>query len=385
MPRGSNSTNGRVSKTSAPTRSLNEPNIAALEREIAAPNDQVQHQLNSPVAHPARVAPNTLDGTQENTLIQWIRQVKELFSLPMRPLIVTSATQILNGDGNGHGNDATISNAWVDRFTKRLPDDLKPSKVRSVKKKRIDASDQETLEHWYGRLETVVAEVSPENIYNFDDTIFQIGQGKKPQMVVTRRDFAPYQTRTYCEWITTIECISANGWAADPFTIVQGDYYLDDWFTCEGTPNEAVFMTNPSGRVDEQAACEWIKCFHRQTKDRTADDQPRLLLFNGQPQYLSFRFLQYCVQHKIIPFSFPPNIGHLMQPFDGTPFRAYKQYWRSQGIILSIIDDADEEKTAFFNGLPSIREKSFKSQVITDAFADRGIVPFDPSKIGQPL
>jgi hypothetical protein len=157
---------------------LNEPNIAALEREIAAPDDQVQHQLNSAAAHPARVAPNTLDEAQENTLIQWIRQVKELFSLPMRPLIVTSATQILNGDGNGEGNDATISNAWVDRFIKRLPDDLKPSKVRSVKKKRIDASDQETLEHWYGRLEAVIAELSPENIYNFDDTIFQIGQGR---------------------------------------------------------------------------------------------------------------------------------------------------------------------------------------------------------------
>jgi hypothetical protein len=74
-----------------------------------------------------------------------------------------------------------------------------------------------------------------------------------------------------------------------------------------------------------------------------------------------------------------------MQPFDGTPFRDYKRYWRSQCIILSMIDDAYEEKTAFFNGLPSIREESFKSQVITDAFANRGIVPFDPSKIGQPL
>ena len=88
----------------------------------------------------------------------------------------------------------------------------------------------------------MIAEVSPENIYNFDDTIFQIGQGKKPQMVVTRRGLVPYQTRTYCEWITTIECISANGWAADPFTIVQGDYYLNDWLTCEGTPDEAIFM-----------------------------------------------------------------------------------------------------------------------------------------------
>ena len=217
MPKGPNATNGRVSKTSAPTRSLNEPNIAALEREITAPTDQVQ--LNSVPARPARVAPNTLDGVQENTLIQWIRQVKELFALPMGPLITTSANHILNRDGN----DTTISKAWVDRFIKSLPDDLKPLKVRSVKKKRLDASDQETMEHWYGRLEAVIAGVSPENIYNFDDTIFQIGQGMKPQMFITRAgsEFPPYQTRTDCEWITTIECIAADGWAADPLILIK--------------------------------------------------------------------------------------------------------------------------------------------------------------------
>ena len=172
-----------------------------------------------------------------------------------------------------------------------------------------------------------------------------------------KREFAPYQTRAYCEWISTIECISANGWTADPFTIVQGNYYLDEWFACKGTPNEAVFMMNRSGRVDKQAACKWIKFLHRQTEDRTADDQSRLLLFNGQPQYLSYIFLQICEQHKIIPFSFPPKIGHLMQPFYGSPFGNYKQYWRSPGIILSMIDDADEEKTTFFSSLPSIRER----------------------------
>ncbi|KAI2680592.1 hypothetical protein DTO027I6_3774 [Penicillium roqueforti] len=296
----------------------------------------------------------------------------------MGPLITISANQILNGDGN----DTTVSKAWVDRFIKRLPDDLKPPKARSVKKKRLDASDQETLEHWYGRLKAVIAGVSPENIYNFDDTIFQIGEGVKPQMVVTSMGlgFASHQTRTYCEWITTIECIAADGWAADPFILIQGDHYYDEWLEYGGAPDEAVFMVNPSGRVKEQVACEWIECFHRQTKDRTADGQSRLLLFRGQPQYLSYKFLPFCEQHKIIPFNFPPNIGHLIQPFDSKPFKNYKQYWRSQGLIAYMIDDPDDEKTAFINGLPKIREESFKPQVITDAFADRGIVPFDPSK-----
>ncbi|KAJ5177873.1 uncharacterized protein N7500_000572 [Penicillium coprophilum] len=366
MPRGPNS-NGRVSKTSAPTQTLNEPNIAALEREITAPNDQVQQQLNTPSARPIRVASKALDEAQEKVLIQWIRQVKELFSLPLGPLITKSANQILNRDGN----DATISRAWVERFIKNLPDDLKPPKARSVKKKRLDASDKRL---W-----------SIENIYNFDDTIFQIGQGMKPRMIVTSRAYVPPLTRTYCEWITTIECIAADGWAAVPFIVIEGDHYLDEWLTLEGTPDETIFMMNSSGRVDEQVACEWLESFHRQTVDRAADGQPRLLLFRGQPQYLSYKFLEFCEQQKIIPFSFPPNIGHLMQPFDGKPFEDYKKFWRSQGILFSMIDDPDEEKTIFLTDLPSVREKSFKPDVITNAFADRGIVPFDPSKVGQPL
>lgn len=105
-------------------------------------------------------------------------------------------------------------------------------------------------------------------------------------MVITRRDFAPYQTRTHCEWKTTIECIAADGWAADPFTVIQGDHYFDEWLTYEGIPDGALFIINPSGRVNEQAACEWIESFYRQTKDRTTHNQPRLLLFRGQPQYL---------------------------------------------------------------------------------------------------
>ncbi|KAJ5496777.1 hypothetical protein N7463_008764 [Penicillium fimorum] len=279
----------------------------------------------------------------------------------MRPLVTTSAKQILNHDGN----DASISKAWVERFIKGLPDDLKPPKTRSTKKKRLDASDQETLELWYERLRAVIANVSPENIYNFGDTIFQIGEGMKP--------------RTYCEWITTIEFIAADGWVAGPLTVVQGHSYFEHWFSSEGTRGRALFMMSPSGRVGEQACMQMDR-----TKDRAPDGQPRLLLFRGQPQYLSFKFLDFCEQHKIIPFSFPPNIGHLMQPFDGNPFQDYKQYWKSQG-FSPVIDDVDEEKTYFFQGLSTVRETSFKPDVITIAFADRGIVPFDPSKVGQPL
>ncbi|KAJ5492272.1 hypothetical protein N7453_010369 [Penicillium expansum] len=96
-------------------------------------------------------------------------------------------------------------------------------------------------------------------------------------MVVTSsdRESGPYQIRTYCEWINTSECIAADGWAADPFILIQGDHYFDEWLTYERTPDGTGFMLNPGGRVSEKAACECIGSFHRQTKDRTADGHPR--------------------------------------------------------------------------------------------------------------
>jgi hypothetical protein len=386
MPEGHGSTDGRVSKTSGHARSLNESNIAALERELDAPGDQLRHRLNSRPPRSAReAASKTLDDAQENVLIRWIQQVKELSSLPTATQITTSANQILNLDRN---NTTTISKAWVDRFIKRLPDDLKPSKARLFKKKHLESSDLETLQHWFDRLGALVTEVSSENIYNFDETTFRIGEGMRPRMVITMFPERPafHTDRTYIEWITTIECLAANGWAADPYIVFQGEYFLEEWFEVEGLPPDAVFALSPNGRITEKAGWEWIQFFHRQTKDRVADSQHRLLLFRGQPQYLTYKFLQFCEQHLIIPFCFPPNIGHFMQPFDVKAFQHYKQYWkRKHYYSYAAPDDADDEKSDFIEGFPPVREEALRPQVIRDAFADQGIFPFDPSRMIQPL
>lgn len=383
MTAGPNSSAGRISKKATHSRPFNESNIAALERELDAPNGQLQHQRETHprLAHAA--PPKTLNDEQEKDLIKWIRRVKEISTHPTATQITTSADQILNRDGN----NTTISKAWVDRFIKRLPDDLKPSKERLRKKTRLDPSDRDKLQHWFDRLKSLIDGVSPANIYNFDETIFRIGEGTGPRWYVTARDNdspPPFFDRTWTEWITTIECIAADGWAADPYIVFQGDYYLEDWFEVEGIPDQYTFNTNPSGRITEKAASEWIQIFHRQTKDRVQDNQPRILLFRGLPQYLGFNFLQFCEQHQIIPVCFPPHIGHLMQPFDDKAFRSYKQYWKKK-YYLCPPDDADDEKTDFMQKFFPVREEALKPQVIMDAFADKGIFPFDPSKMIESL
>lgn len=207
MPRRPNSTNGRVSKASEKAPQLNASNVTALEHELDAPNDQVQKNTR-PKAGGA--AARTLDEEQEKLLIEWIRRVKALYSVPTAVQITTSANQILSLNGT----DKTISKAWVDRLVKGLPDDLKPTKKRFSRKKCLDASDREPLGKLLDRLAPLIAQISPANVYNCGETIFQIGLGNGPQWIFAKSEeeaarFSP--ERAYIDWVTTIDCIAADG------------------------------------------------------------------------------------------------------------------------------------------------------------------------------
>ncbi|KAJ5386497.1 hypothetical protein N7509_009038 [Penicillium cosmopolitanum] len=72
-----------------------------------------------------------------------------------------------------------ISKAAVDRFIEGLSEDLKPFRMRPTKKNRLQLSDRNVLQEWFGRFKTATENVCPANIYNFDETNFQIGRGNR--------------------------------------------------------------------------------------------------------------------------------------------------------------------------------------------------------------
>lgn len=56
-----------------------------------------------------------------------------------------------------------------------------------------------------------------------------------------------------------------------------------------------------------------------------------MLICDQFGSHLTYDFVKYCEDHKIIPFFLPPHSSHLLQPLDVGVFSAYK-HWHSEWV-----------------------------------------------------
>jgi hypothetical protein len=66
----------------------------------------------------------------------------------------------------------------------------------------------------------------PHEIYNCDESGYQIGQGKQ-RKVVSSRTTSDIATGGHAKSITGIECIAADGWVMLPWFLVKGSQHLE--------------------------------------------------------------------------------------------------------------------------------------------------------------
>jgi hypothetical protein len=124
-------------------------------------------------------------------------------------MVEASANAIIRSGSETNG--APVGKVWVYDFIKRLPDGLFWVKQKPAERERIEAEDISILQAWYGRLEPIVRSIPPSNIYNFDETGYQLGQGK-PQKVISRnRQRTRILSGERGELLIGIECVAADG------------------------------------------------------------------------------------------------------------------------------------------------------------------------------
>lgn len=170
---------------------------------------------------PAR-APTTASITpQEQALIRWIGILDDANVAP--------TTQEINDAANGillrSGSDRRVGKNWAYYFLKRLPNEYEHIVQKTMEAKRMDAEKLPAIIDWFERLNVVLQryKFGPRNIYNFDESGFQLGQGKSQRVVTKykyRERFIP--TGGITETVTVVECIAADGWVMPPMILFQG-------------------------------------------------------------------------------------------------------------------------------------------------------------------
>jgi hypothetical protein len=154
-----------------------------------------------------------LSQIQGKALINWLESLDAVEISPPPTVIKASANWLLARSGE----DETVGLNWVYQFINRPPPQYNYNTLKPMEKSRIDSADLANLAIWIRNVSQVFEKyrIQPDEIYNWDETGYQIGQGKK-QKVVSTRTYSVVATGGHTESITGIECIAADGWSMLP-------------------------------------------------------------------------------------------------------------------------------------------------------------------------
>jgi hypothetical protein len=130
-------------------------------------------------------------------------------------------------------NAPPVGVKWASSFVKRTPA-LEVKLGRTYECQRKLCEDPTVIRGWFELVKNTINKhgILPEDIYNFDETGFQMGQ-ISASMVVTAvdRQGRPKQAKpTNTEWVTLIQGAYADGSATPPFLIFKGKELNRAWF-----------------------------------------------------------------------------------------------------------------------------------------------------------
>ena len=113
---------------------------------------------------------------------------------------------------------------------------------------------------WFMKFKVVVSKHSivTDDIWNIDETEFQIGVGKD-QMVVTKWKRAHYfSLPTNRESTTAVEAISAAGRVIPVFLILSGMIHMANWYQLKELDKDTVISISLTGYSDDKMSMAWI-------------------------------------------------------------------------------------------------------------------------------
>ena len=104
------------------------------------------------------------------------------------------------------------------------PPDIPFVSIKPSEKARFESENYGQLNLWFNQRKKLIDQYKflPNEIFNWDETGYQIGQGKRQKAI------AP--TGAYANPTVGIECIAADGWVMLPWFLPKGSNQMEEWY-----------------------------------------------------------------------------------------------------------------------------------------------------------
>jgi hypothetical protein len=314
---------------------------------------------------------------EESVIIEHIIDLDLRGFSPKLGAVADMANHLLTERGAGK-----VGIKWPSNFVKRTPE-LKTRFNRKYDYQRAKCEDPQIIQPWFELVRSTKAKygIPDEDVYNFDETGFQMGV-ISTGIVVTgseRRNRPRAIQPGNREWVTVIQGVNSQGWAIPPFIIFAGQYHLSAWYE-EDLPQDWVISLSDNGWTTNVIGLEWIQHFNKNSKDRIKGTH-RLLILDGHESHDSFDFKQFCQRNNIITLCMPPHSSHLLQPLDVGCFAPLKKAYGNQVENLMRNHINHITKLEFLPVFRAAFETAITRDNICGGFRGTGLLPYDPEVV----
>jgi hypothetical protein len=213
-------------------------------RDFGVPRQTFYDRLNGKLArHLAHEKDQLLSHIQERELVRWITELTRMGYSPRHATVLEMAHIIrkkchpvtLEPTINALSMES-IGDQWIQRFMRRRPE-LTIVHLRSMDMGRVKDTSPERLAKWFTDLKSVIDEfnISIENVYNIDESGFAIGTIERLVTIINSEIRTRLQRANpgRQEWVTSVECICADGTALPPLIIFKAENLSHDWIPAD--------------------------------------------------------------------------------------------------------------------------------------------------------
>jgi len=352
--------------------------MSAAAKTYKVPKTTLIHRIKGrPAREDFKPHNRRMSTIEEEVIVQNILKLDAQGLSPTISLVKDMADSICKTRGG-----PPVGVNWANTFIKRTPR-LQVKLGRTYERQRRLCEDPKVIGAWFELVKNTINKygILPQDIYNFDETGFQMGQISASKVVTdASQPGRPKQVKpTNTQWVTLIQGACADGSTIPPFLVFKGKELNHTWFH-QGLPSTWTFTVSPNGWTTDQISLQWIQHFEKHTRQKTVGSK-RLLVLDNHGSHTTPEFRTFCEDNGIILLWMPPHSSHMLQPMDVGCFGPLKTAFSKQNQDLVKNHVFHVTKEDFIATFHQAFLASFTQANVQAGFRGSGLHPFDPEAV----